>query len=401
MKRLALLSLCCAACADDRDATAAGARYGFIALLGRDTIAAERVTRRGDSLVSDGVDRFPKVRQRHTEIVLAPDGSMRHLAMDIRTPNATTSRERGRHFTADWTADSVRFTVRDSAGTTTLARATNGVLTMPHVQQMYSIIDLHIAAAVARAAATHLKAGDSVAVAQFYPDRDLDNFPDHGGFVLPLPGGRAEIWHDMLAGVGEATFDSARHMVSYSGARSTYKVDVKRVVELPDVDAIGARFAAAEQQTGTRQLSVRDTTRASIGRATFVVDYGRPLARGRDLLGNVIRYGNVWRTGANAATQFTTSSAITLAGIPLAAGTYTLWTLPDSSRVRLIVNRETGQWGTDYDDAHDIGMAPLKAETSATSTEQFTISIVATDATRGSLVMDWGTFRWTAPIVVQ
>ena len=46
--------------------------------------------------------------------------------------------------------------------------------------------------------------------------------------------------------------------------------------------------------------------------ATFVVDYGRPLARGRTLLGSVIPYGRVWRTGANAATQFTTSAPITL-----------------------------------------------------------------------------------------
>ena len=59
-------------------------RYGFIARLGHDTISVESVTRTGNTLTSDEVDRFPRVRQRHTEIALGPDGGIRHLVMDIR-----------------------------------------------------------------------------------------------------------------------------------------------------------------------------------------------------------------------------------------------------------------------------------------------------------------------------
>ena len=160
-------------------------------------------------------------------------------------------------------------------------------------------------------------------------------------------------------------------------------------------------MAAAEQRTGPSQLSVRDTARATIGSATFVVDYGRPLLRGRTLLGNVISYDRVWRTGANAATQFTTSAPITLAGLALPAGTYTLWTVPHVSGVDLIVNKQTGQWGTEYSRAQDLGKAPMRADTVATPEEKFTIAIDGRDATHGTLAMRWGTFRWTAPIVVQ
>src|SRR4029079_17701397 len=96
----------------------------------------------------------------------------------------------------------------------------------------------------------------------------------------------------------------------------------------PDVDSITTRLAAAEHATGQRQLSVRDTVRATIGAAYFTVDYGRPLARGRTLLGDVIPYDRIWRTGANAATQFSTSVPITLAGLKVPAGKYTLWTVP-------------------------------------------------------------------------
>ena len=131
------------------------------------------------------------------------------------------------------------------------------------------------------------------------------------------------------------------------------------------------------------------------------MDYGRPLLRGRTLLGNVISYDRVWRTGANAATQFTTSAPITLAGLSLPAGTYTLWTAPHVGRVDLIVNRQTGQWGTEYSRAQDLGTAPMTSDSVDPPVEKFTISIEASDARHGTLAMAWGTFRWTAPIVVR
>jgi hypothetical protein len=190
-------------------------------------------------------------------------------------------------------------------------------------------------------------------------------------------------------------------MLTYSGMRSTYKVAVVRTTAPPDIDSIGNRLAAAERRTGLQQLSVRDTTRATIGAAALSVDYGRPLARGRTLLGNVISYDRVWRTGANAATQLTTSAPITLAGLSLPAGTYTLWTVPHVSGVDLIVNRQTGQWGTEYRRAQDLGTVAMRSDSVDPAVEKFTIAIEPRDARHGTLVMAWGTFRWTAPIVVQ
>ena len=394
--RLVALSLALTACGT----STVPERYGFLALLGRDTVSLESVTRSGDVLVSDEVDRFPRVRRRHTRITLGADGSIRHLEMDIRTPSEP-SPQRERHVVADVTKDSVTISKRDSTGVRRLAFATGGLLTMPHLPQMYSLTDLYFGAALARAASTKLAAGEKVVLHQFYIDREFDRFPLHDGIVWPLPGGKAELRHDWLSGTGEATFDSSRHMLTYSGARTTYKVEVKRLTELPDVEAIGGRFAALEtSQGGVAQLSVRDTTRAAIGSATFTVDYGRPLARGRVLLGDIIPYDEVWRTGANAATQFSTSMPITLGGIRLPAGTYTLWTVPRTSGVDLIVNKQIGQWGTGYNGKFDIGKAAMGSAAPASPVEKFTISIISTDAHHGTLVMEWGTFRWTAPIVV-
>jgi len=272
---------------------------------------------------------------------------------------------------------------------------------MAHVPQMYSLYELYFAAALGRAAEAKKAEGDTVRLRQFYIDREFDRFPLHSGVVRLLPGGKVEISHDWLAGTGEATVDTAGRLLRYSGARTTYQVDVERLNEAPDMQPVAARFAALEAQGGgVKQLSVRDTTRASIGAATFTVDYGRPLARGRKLLGNVIPYGSVWRTGANAATQLTTSAPIAVAGISLPAGTYTLWTLPRPDGTELIVNRETGQWGTSYRRSEDVGRARMMSDTTRAPVEQFTISIEPVDAGRGTLAMEWGTFRWTAPIVV-
>ena len=397
MKRLILPVLLLAACGR----TTPEQQYGFLARLGNDTVSVERVTRRGNTVTSDEVDRFPRVRRRHTEITLRDDGGIQRLAMDISTPSEPAN-QRQRRVVADVTKDSVILTKTDSTGAKRWAYATNGGVPTAHLDQMYSLYELRFQEALRRAAAQHRSVGDTVMQRQFYIDREFDRFPMNHGMVRLLAGNKAEILHDWLAGPGDATFDSSGHMLTYSGARTTYLVDVRRVPEPPDVEAIGARFAAAESASGgAKQLSVRDTMRASIGAATFTVDYGRPLARGRTLVGGVIPYDQVWRTGANAATQFTTSAPITLAGIAVPAGSYTLWTVPRAKGVDLIVNKQTGQWGTGYDGSRDLARAPMTTETLTTPVEKFTISVVGTDARRGALAMDWGNFRWTAPIVVR
>jgi len=395
MRRFIFVGFALAACGRNQPAE----RYGFITRLGNDTISVEDVVRRGNTLTSDEVDRFPRVRQRHTEISLAPDGGIRRLVMDIVTPSEPADR-RELHVVADVTRDSVLMTKRDKASYKRWAFAHRGTTVVAHVPQMYSLYELYFSAALARAAAS--TAGDTVPLRQLYIDREFDRFPLGHATVRRLAGNRAEVWHDWLSGVGEGTLDSSHHLLRYSGARTTYKVDVIRLSDLPSVQTIGAQFAALETKKGrVVQLSVRDTARASIGAAAFTIDYGRPLARGRQLLGDVVPYDYVWRTGANAATQFTTSAPITLAGMAVPAGTYTLWTVPRLKGAELIVNTQSGQWGTDYNAAKDLGTARMQTETLTTPVEQFTISIAHPDDQHGALVMEWGPFRWTAPIVVQ
>src|SRR5688500_11133308 len=107
MRRLALIVVL-GACARDEPPE----RDCFIAGHGKDTLSVESVTSWGNSLVSDEVHRFPNVRQRHTEIDLNDDGSIRRLVMDIHTPSEPEN-QRQRRVIADVSMDSVRITKRD------------------------------------------------------------------------------------------------------------------------------------------------------------------------------------------------------------------------------------------------------------------------------------------------
>jgi hypothetical protein len=376
-------------------------RYGFLTTLGRDTISIESISRQGNTLTSDEVDRFPSVRIRHTVVDLNDDGSIRHLVMNIHTPSEPSG-QRDRKVVADVAGNIVHLSKTDSTGTVNRDFPTDGAIVVAHVPQMYSLYELYFAAALKQAAASKLAAGTPVQMRQFYIDREFDRFPLGHATVNPLDKGKIEITHDWLSGTGEAMMDSAGNMLSYSGARTTYDVQVKRLATPPDVKATADRFEAKETQSGNvKSLSVRETIRAQIGNSIFTVDYGRPLLRGRTLLGDVIPFDRVWRTGANAATQFTTSTPIKLAGMLVPAGSYTLFTAPHTNGVDLIVNKQTGEWGTEYNRSLNLGIARMISEVATATAEEFTISIIPADKRHGTLVLEWGSFKWIAQIEVQ
>ena len=243
MKRSTLLPLLFLACSNT---TTPPERYGFVTVLGHDTVAVERVERSPTRLTTDGVDRWPFVRRRHTEFDLNGDGTIRSMVMDVRTPNGASPRERGRRVTADFSRDRVKISIQDSSGVRDSSFVTGGAITVPHVSMMYSVIELEIAAALRRAAANGLASADSVLFRQFYPDRDVGpSFTLHRGWVHFRPAGKVELRHDWLAGTGDVTVDSSGRMLAYSGMRSTYKVSVIRMATLCRVADTTARVKMA------------------------------------------------------------------------------------------------------------------------------------------------------------
>ena len=144
--------------------------------------------------------------------------------------------------------------------------------------------------------------------------------------------------------------------------------------------------------------SPRDTAEARVADRRIYVDYGRPYMRGRTIMGGLVPYGQVWRTGANAATTFVTEADLRIGGTNVPAGTYTLYTLPGESAWQLIVNRQTGQWGTEYDPAQDLARIPMRVERTGAPVEQFTITLQPASENAVDLVMEWESTRASVPM---
>ena len=358
--------------------------YGFIAVLGNDTTSVERVTRTGNHIVSDAIGRSPAVTRRHWEAELGPTGAISSWSMDTYIPNAPADAQHIHH-TATFTDAGTAFRRRTAAGDTSWAYRRTYVETVPWNAFVYATWELLLDAARRQKDTTSARIGQ-----YFFEGWD----EGHVGYadIARRADGSYAIRSTGLAGTGTARVDANGRMESYSGQGTTYKQEVRRITELPDIDAIATRFAAEEKATGlARALSPRDTVRATVGTARLTIDYSRPSRRGRTLVGDLLPYDEVWRTGANAATQLSTTAPIELGGVSLRPGTYTLFTLPSQNAVALIINGQSGQWGTRYDASRDIARLPMTVDSTPANVEQFTIRVEGAE-----LVMEWGRFRWSA-----
>jgi len=169
--------------------------------------------------------------------------------------------------------------------------------------------------------------------------------------------------------------------------------------------AILATDASAQQRPTANPprpvLSPRDTVSLEIGAGRRVyIDYGRPSMRGRRIMGGLVPYGRVWRTGANAATTLVTDVDLELGGTALPRGTYTLYSIPTAEGWTLIVNRQTGQWGTQYEPARDFARIPMRVSRLPTPVEQFTMSLERNRAGAGTLALSWENTRAWLPFRV-
>lgn len=127
------------------------------------------------------------------------------------------------------------------------------------------------------------------------------------------------------------------------------------------------------------------------------VDYCQPSKKGREIFGKLLPYGEVWRTGANEATVISFKQPVTLAGKPVEAGNYSLWTIPTATDWTIILNKETGQWGTMYDEKQDLLRVSVPSQPQADVREQFTISF-ADQPGGADMLLTWDKTQVAVPI---
>jgi len=156
-----------------------------------------------------------------------------------------------------------------------------------------------------------------------------------------------------------------------------------------------ATVALAQHGEAKKPLSPPAKAEATVKGKKITIDYSAPSKRGRTIMGELVPYGKVWRTGANAATTLTTQSDLMIGSLHVPAGKYTLYTIPGAKEWTLIVNKQTGQWGTDYDEKQDLGRVKLTVAPVKDTVETFAIGVGDT------LSFTWeNTKAWT-PLVAH
>ncbi len=382
MTRLFAVLFCCAlappAVADDGGS--------FLLTLGQDTTSVERYRRTKDRLEVDQVGRAPRLLRRQI-VYEFKDGVFARLSMVVTPPGSPTPTQ----------------TIADTVDGDTL----RGVVQTGTAAPVRSAIALPRGALVV--------AGTSPwAVYEREVQRLVQSRADTlGGRVHFLGTPNTERYRIERLGADSvslwisrgdlihARIDKQGRMLGTRALAGTFRVALSRIAPL-DIEAVAAGYKARESSGGSLgTLSPRDTIRTTAASAANItIDYGRPAKRGRVVFGNLVPYGALWRTGANAATQFRTDKPLNFGGSTVPAGFYSLWTIPGPTGWKLIINSETGQPGTAHKPDRDVFTIDMNVSTLPQVVERFTISIEA-HPTGGFLHLDWDATRASANFTLK
>ena len=344
----------------------------FVVRLGSDTVAVERFSRTGNTITDDQVIRAPATTLRHWTMTLGADGRAQTFTLDAHRANGSVP---ATHADMTFGSDTVVVHVTSPRDTTLRVAARDA---FPYVGMSYAALEPMMMRARMSGAASYSAIVLPAGAAQ--------------GLVVPIS----------FLGADSATFslgspdryrarvDSRGRILGLDGSATTQKFVVSRVA---DVDVAAAAAAWSTAALGVHPPT--DSVDAAAAGANLRVVYSRPSLRGRQLMGYLIPYGSIWRTGANAATMFTTSAPLMFGDAMVPAGTYTLWTLATPQGAQLVINKQTGQWGTVYNQDRDLARIPMTVERLTTPVEQFTLAI-----DNGCLSLAWDDTRAWVPITV-
>src|SRR5881275_547429 len=133
--------------------------------------------------------------------------------------------------------------------------------------------------------------------------------------------------------------------------------------------------AVAQQDKGQRPSPPAQAQCKLSDGKTITVDYSSPRMKGRKIFGDLVPYGQVWRTGANEATKFVTTAALSVEGKDVPAGSYTIFTVPAQDKWTLIINKHTGEWGIPYKyESEELARVPMSQSSTSSPVENFTIA---------------------------
>jgi hypothetical protein len=152
--------------------------------------------------------------------------------------------------------------------------------------------------------------------------------------------------------------------------------DTMKLTAIAAAAIVALSFATAAHAEDKRASPHADVTAALAGKK-ITVSYGRPYMKGRAIFGGLVPWGQVWRTGADEATTFTTEADVVIGGLKVPKGEYALFTIPTEKQWTLVLNKTAKQWGAFKHDAkQDLGRVPMTVASTDKPVEQFTIELV-------------------------
>lgn len=158
---------------------------------------------------------------------------------------------------------------------------------------------------------------------------------------------------------------------------------------------------SATAQIDTPQPSPLSKVEQNIGLTSIEIEYSRPGVKGRTIFGDLVPFGEMWRTGANASTKITLADKVNIGGVDVEKGTYALYTIPGENEWEVIIHKNTTYWGTggaDYKKEEDAARFKVKAVKSNTNVENLTIGFDNLKDAGADLVLAWAKTKVVIPV---
>jgi hypothetical protein len=356
--------------------------FSFSALLGVDTVAIERVILSKTTLRADVVIRSPQTRLHKHLLTIDEHGMLLRLTAEVLDP-ASGSVLSSTVYVRDGDSILVEETRQGRTNGYALAAPAEA---LPFIDLVHWPFD-HLLRSMR-------SGGKTAWNAPMITRQRLSEFP------LAFFGTDSATVTHPTRGTMRLSLNAEGGLLMLDAGATTRALIVRRGGDV-DVGMLAKEYAARDVVgRGMGALSGRDSMRMSIQGAALWVDYGTPEKRGREIWGKLVKYGKLWRTGANRATHFSTSKALTFGALEVPPGTYTLFSIPEESGGFLMINKQTGQNGQSHDASRDLGRVPMRARDLDDTVEVFTIRLDE-EKGKGLIRLQWDGKEYVAEFEVK
>ncbi|MGQ0813041.1 MAG: DUF2911 domain-containing protein [Gemmatimonadota bacterium] len=356
----------------------------FVVRLGRDTIAVERYVRTPQQLIAEAILRTPQTRRYKLTVTFKEDGGVSWYEVQNNAVPGVPNSAPVMRSVVTYVADSARFETWVAAALRPSRAVAAKADMIPLQMPFYSTYETALMRA--RKSATDTLTMNMLAGTGPLPY-----------VVTWLPADSVTLWHPQ-GGTMRAHVDKTGRLLGLNAEATTFKVNVTRA-KWADLDAYAKRYAAADAQgKALGALSPGDSIEGDLGHGVVMVTYGRPSKRGRVIFGGLVPWGQIWRTGANAASMIHFTIDVEIEGVRVPKGTYSFWTIPERNQWQFIINKQTWQWGTVYDEKQDVARITVQTETVPVPVETFTIDFKPQPPNGALMMLTWDRTRVLVPM---